>query len=138
MALRVLLAAIIVLALGLSGANHAAFAKGLAAPAPSSERHDASGHHAAAGHVHDAHDAADHATQEQGEPASASPGAGHGGNGCSNAEHCIGCSAHCPVMTIGDGPRLPVVQWFRKPFERIAERCETGALARRERPPEAI
>ena len=116
MLIRVLLAAVVSMALIMAGAGHAV-------PAMAGE-----GKLAAAADVadHDQHDGrGDH---------DAAPETGK--SGC--ADHCIGCSFHCPAMALSE-ERAELAGL--RPATRLTarhERCDSGLVAAAERPPRTV
>ena len=120
MIFRVVLAALVSMALAIAGGGHAA-------PVAAAEA-SATVHAAVAEHDHGAHDGA-HDAEAVSEQAK---------NGCSDSDHCLGCSAHCPAIALVESVPPAVGPRPSRLFTPGHERGAAGIVLTEERPPEAI
>ena len=125
MFVRVLVAAIVSMALAFAGASHA---MPVAAPSDMAvvEAPAPDGHGDHAGHN-------DHADREN---VSGAPD--DSGNRCADADHCLGCSAHCPAIALIETHPVPSLPTPGARFLLRGERGKAGPVLNAERPPEAI
>lgn len=131
MRIRVVLAALITIALALSGVGHVLPAKAAAGmPGAMAVERQAVGHD---GHAAHRADPAHHADAER-RPAPAKAT----GPACVDPQDCTGCAAHCPAIAALAVPPLPVLPRPSAGFMPPVDHLESGALIRLERPPEAI
>lgn len=119
MLFRVLLAAVMVMALAMAGVGHAA-------PAGASEGVRMASQHGEAAH------SADHAHDHGAPAAEKAP------KGCDDASHCIGCVAHCPNGALMAAPALPTQLRSLWHVDMREERLRPGIVPPTERPPETI
>ncbi|WP_108658289.1 hypothetical protein [Acuticoccus kandeliae] len=120
MLVRVIFAAVLSMALALAGAGHAVPAKaadmGIAAHMAGPDQH------------HDGH-AGGHDTGSLADKAA---------KGCSDSEHCVGCSAHCPAIALVDIRTVTGEARLAVRFAPRQDRGEAGPVSHAERPPRAI
>ena len=120
MLFRVVLAAVVSMALAVAGAGHAA-------PVAAAEA-SATVHSAVAEHDHGAHDGAHDAEAVSKQVK----------NDCSDPDRCIGCSAHCPAIALVESVTPAAGPRQSRLFTPRHERGAAGIVLTEERPPEAI
>lgn len=119
MLFRVFLAAVVMTALAMAGAGHAAPASA-DGEAVMSAVHDHAGDGSTAHPHHD-------------------PGAGEEtANGCSDLEHCLGCSAHCPAVALVEMPPIRHDALAPTRFAPLVGHRDPALLPPMERPPEQV